>query len=63
MEDKDNFTSFRELTSGELDAALMVEKGSIEAYSGNLARSAEFWKAVENKVKIERLMNEITSAK
>jgi hypothetical protein len=63
MKDKDNFTSFRELNIGELEAALMVEKSTIEDYKGNLSKSAEFWKAVENKLKLERTLKEINSAK
>ena len=63
MENKDNFTSFRELNIGELEAALMVEKATIEAYKGDLSKSAEFWKAVENKLKLERALKEINSAK
>jgi hypothetical protein len=62
MEDKDNFTSFQKLNIGELDGALMVEKSMIEAYTGNLSKSAEFWKAVENKLKLERALRKINSA-
>ena len=61
MKDKDGFTSYRELTSDELDAALMIEKATIEAYAGRLDKSAEFWKAVENKVELEGAMRQIIS--
>lgn len=53
MNDTDDFVSHRELSTEELETALLVEKGAIEAYGGNPAKSKEFWKAVENKVRIE----------
>ncbi len=41
------------LPTSELEAELLIHRGTIEAYKGNLDRSAEFWKAVEMKNKIE----------
>lgn len=44
---------FTGLSKEELETALLIEQGAIEAYSRNLPKSKEFWKAVENKVKIQ----------
>ena len=59
MNDTDDFVSHRELTTEELETALLIEKGAIEAYAGNLAKSKEFWKAVENKVRIETELKKV----
>lgn len=53
MNDTDDFVSHRELSTEDLKTALLIEKGAIEAYGGNLSKSKEFWKAAENKVRIE----------
>jgi hypothetical protein len=59
MNDTDDFISHRELSTQELETALLIEKGTIEAYAGNLPKSMEFWKAVENKVRIEAELRKV----
>ena len=61
MKNTDDFVSHPELSADELETALLIENGTIEAYEERLDKSKEFWKAVENKVKIERALKEITS--
>jgi hypothetical protein len=59
MNNTEDFISHRELSTDELETALLIEEGAIEAYRGNLVKSKEFWKAVENKVKIETELKKI----
>jgi hypothetical protein len=53
------FISLRELSADGLEAALLIKKGMIEAYAGNLTKSKDFLKAVDNKVKIETKLRKV----